>query len=233
MADDLNEILERLDYCDGEAITVSTAIATFLKGNIETKTDRYSNGTLISARCQVNVPVAIRSRLGTTIHETRSCLDELAVRLAGRNGKLPKDVYFPIPKTRNYYADQAKKKLGKLAEADMLRIAALKANGDDDPFLFGMHELDRVRKHQRLTITAASAQGLNISEGRFYGGAIVKKPLGRAWEPVMFLDGPSDCRIDLIYSLEFREPAQLVGNEVSAAVMEFIRRVRAIVKLFK
>lgn len=235
MADDLAEICERLDFCDAELKILDNEIQTFLEAAVGLRRVDHLKHFAIQMRVTQPLPVAIRSRLGTIIHEARSCLDSLACVLANRNENDSKGVYFPISKTLAIFEEDGRKKIKKLSESDQKSIADLRPYGGGDDFLFGMHEFDRTRKHQRLGLSYPGFGGMSaFTAGRFHliemGGA---PRLTAEWQTIGTFSLDSVFSAQFIAVPSFEDPAQLKGRGILKGARAFISQAREIVRKFQ
>ena len=171
--------------------------------------------------------------IGGTANEIRATLDELACRLAARNNKPPNRTYFPISKTAAVFADDAKRKLADLSLADRQTIINLETNGDSRPFIFGMHDLDRIRKHQRSFIAHVSMDSPRFSNGLYkYIHVPSNKPVREDWTLIMTANLSGNARVTRSFIPVFVEPAQIANMQVVPALNQFVKEAREIVALF-
>lgn len=235
MADDLIEIKERLAYAEEEINTVERYLRHFLARNVETRKKPDLGGvTTVMMRCRARVPTNIRIKIGAAIHEIRSSLDALACVLALRNGPDDKNVYFPITKTRAFYVADAKDKLKKVSPQDKAAIDAMAPNGEDRPLLFGMHDLDRTKKHRHLSIKKVANPGLE------FGNAVITEmvldfqevELTPLWRPFIHLKPGTTIEFAMHSEVRFGEPEHLLDRSVVPSLRQFLAEVRAIVAVF-
>ncbi|MHC4043569.1 hypothetical protein [Bradyrhizobium sp. 23AC] len=147
---DLNEILERIALAREKIEHLSAAERDFFSKAMEA--DCVVNGETYAVRVmqKTPTPVAIRQEVGLIVHELRSCLDAIACQLAIRNRNSPDDVYFPISKSEEIFKSDGMKKIKKLSADDQQIIIDLAPHREANRVLFGLHDFDRKRKHQRL-----------------------------------------------------------------------------------
>ena len=231
---DLQEIYERIAYAESEVPDIEQAVSDYLNANTELRTRKGITGTVVSVRREKPLPIALRSKIGIVINEIRSSLDELACRLAVRNGKTMRDVHFPISKDRAAYLKDAPRKIGKLSIADQHALNGLGLNGEDRPFLFGMHDVDRVRKHQRSFVGQIATAGLEmLGPGDFYGMSYVGPvAVDENWRPVIVAHFLNTVEIKVGLAATFAEPSQLEGINVTAGILRFASEAKDIVRLF-
>src|SRR6266478_4126248 len=92
---------------------------------------------------------------GAIINSTRSALDLLAAALAARNGVKPSHkTHFPIFRSEQEMIDPLEGIEGKkwLSQSERASIKALQPYQGGDKFLWPLHQLDILRKHERLII---------------------------------------------------------------------------------
>ena len=88
MSDVLTEIRERLQFATDELASLRGAIGSFISASVEVWNDGSFGGIFtVKARLARPLPTSIRSKAGMIANEVRSCLDNLACRLAERNGE--------------------------------------------------------------------------------------------------------------------------------------------------
>jgi hypothetical protein len=234
MADDLAEIIGRINYCDGETNTLYAEIEAYFAQASEFQTVAESSHRTVLMRLNEPPPLSIKVRAGLVVHELRSCLDSLACQLAVRNQKSTNGVYFPISKTAAVFADDGMKKIQKLASPDQAKIVAMAPHGDGDPFLFGMHEFDRTRKHIRLNATNTGNMGFGVkyAEKLHIIRVIGQTNLDTEWRPVCEVSLDSEAYMEFPGSIMIEEPNQLKGHNVVRAIKLFADQTRSIVSQF-
>lgn len=233
MSTDLIEIDQRLAYCESELETIKVATKAYIDQALQGRQVQTAGGLEIHVRISGPVPVPISGRVGTTIHEIRSCLDSLACRLAERNGQDTKQVYFPISKDESVFAVDGMRKIKKLSAADQQTIINLEPHGDCNPILFGMHEFDRERKHNRLGISGAQSS-FGISSGQITAMRVMQlEPLTEQWQPFVYVGHGTTLNCSLIGHVMFLEPDQLRNQEIVGGISGFLQKAREIVGLFR
>ncbi|MDX3901160.1 MAG: hypothetical protein QHC40_11730 [Sphingobium sp.] len=237
MADDLSEIKERLDYAEGEISAVRKEVAEYVAGRpIESRQKLVGSLLHCQMRISVPIPTAIRARTGGAIHEMRSCLDALTCRLAERNNQNTKQVYFPISKNADIFKTDGMRKIAKLSDADRQVIVELAPFAEADPFLFGMHEFDRTKKHNRLGLSAIGQARMmfhwpqtSIRNGvTMMHGALINAD----WVTVLTMHPNDRIGLGFHYHVAFEEPEQLKGLEITEAMGRLMVQVRGIVSRF-
>lgn len=230
---DLSECNERLDYCETELRAIERAIATYSQSAVETRWIAASPHKALQLRITKPFPVAIKSRVGTTIHEIRATLDALACALAVRNANQPGGVYFPISKTEEIFGIDGMKKIKKLSVEHQAKIVALRPYGGGNKLLFGMHEFDRVRKHQRLTQSFPGFRGLGFnSSAKIHMIEMRGARLTDEWQTVATFSQDSVFQANLKLPVRFLEPTELENLGVEEGIASFLAEARAIVAMF-
>jgi hypothetical protein len=241
MATDLKEIKERLAFCKDEIRIIEGEINAYCTESIKI-TNRPSwrpNSFIIEATIVDSIPTKIRSRIGTTINEIRSCLDALACQLAIRNSENTKGVYFPVSKSETIFNDDGMKKIKKLSAADQVAIAALKPYAEGNPLLFALHDSDRDRKHIKLGAVAAipgpfGIGGTGFVHGVFRGPPQAPASLERAGQVIKLLMGTVEptIRVGADVLIVFDEPPVLKGRDVIGTLNAFVNIANSIVSKF-
>jgi hypothetical protein len=188
-------------------------------------------------------------------NELRACLDSVACQLAIRNGKDPKNVYFPISKSKEIFEDDGMKKIRKLSASDQAAIVDLAPYKEANPTLFGLHEADRTRKHQRLGAAASrntqsnignvfrggsdtrnsrisnlNLNGVFVRDLYFFGIDPGKIVLGKEF---IFASGvPVNLPFSIDFDVAYEEPPELDGQSVGQALTGFADAVADIVSKF-
>lgn len=108
---------------------------------------------LIRLRVLRRLPPTINAAVGAVVNSLRTSLDLLAASLAIRNGKKPTaDTHFPIyASVVDYWDPLAEAKRKKfLSGSEIKIIEALKPYRGGNDFIYALHQLDILRKHERL-----------------------------------------------------------------------------------
>lgn len=258
MAEDLAELHERIDYCQEQIIAFSNGAEGFCSDHIEHWTERDPQGHFVVYAKQTRpVPTALRSQAGMIANELRSSLDGLACQLAIRNGQSAADVYFPISKSKAVFEMDGMRKIKKLSSEDQRKLIELSPFREANPTLFGLHETDRTRKHQRLAACASGNAVLHLGPSRrvsihpeakvtmvdcvvdgqavesFHSDTISITPLSVGQTVVVAAGRSSELTIQPTFSLIYAEPAELAGKTVAGALNDFAIQVNDILKLFE
>lgn len=260
MADDLTEFHERVHHCrvelsDLDAIGREWAARGVQFSGVPAGHALLANPTKYSLRATIleEPPVAFRSKTGMIANELRSCLDGLACQLAIRHSGSEAGTYFPISKSKAIFDDDGRRKMKRLSSADQNTIAQLAPYQGGDDLLFGLHELDRTRKHIRLgaavgrstialgiggvfkvtggasgVLSQCEVDGVWIERIEFHDPGV--PPIG---QPVTVAEGipwglPATPTVDIC----FQEPIELADLSVVLTLSRLADRVAEIVTLF-
>jgi hypothetical protein len=188
--------------------------------------------------------------VGAILNSLRSSLDLLAAALAARNGKQPSaDTHFPIFLSAQDMIDPLtgieRKKW--LSESERTAIKALKPHQGGDSTIWPLHQLDILRKHQRLIAASADVHDFVWERGTPGGadGYILATGLGSIErlkdKTVLFRYGgaaaksfdPPKGYTHIASKIVFNEAALgMTDYEVAPTLIGFAGRVAEIVKLF-
>ena len=173
----ISELKSRIDYIYNELSTLDFHLKEYENKSLRLEESRRCDGMydvyLIMGR---DIPIGIKSKTGMIANELRACLDSLAVNLAIKNGRSGRDVYFPISRTEQAFLDEGIKKIRTLSDIDKQKIIEIKPYGGENDLLFGLHELDRTRKHIRISVLSAQNDTIMAAGGfiNARNGAIIK-----------------------------------------------------------
>lgn len=176
--------------------------------------------------------------VGAIINATRSALDLLAAALAKRNRVKPSPkTHFPIYKLRRDFLFAIKRieKEQWLTKRQITEIKRLKPYKRGDGLLYPLHQLDIMRKHERL-IDARPV----ISSFRYFGVPGGRPDWQRLDDKTVLMRFPSNAVLALNYGntnftseIMFNEPSLGVMNQPAIPLMrKFNARVVEIIKLF-
>ena len=257
----MNELHERVAHCRGEIEALSKSIETWAERAITYCEYPYPHAAIaevkaysISGRQHAEPPIGLRSATGMIANELRACLDGLACTLADRHSGGHAGTYFPISKTQAIFEDDGRKKMKRLSPSDQVTIAALKPYGGGDSNLFGLHELDRNRKHIRLGRTATHGgvalggdppaliletfehgefRDITVNGVHIEQLSVNTTQFPELEERIVVLEGiPLELEARPLPTLVFAEPPQLHGERVDEWLGLVADRVEQIVALF-
>jgi hypothetical protein len=117
---------------------------------------------------QTPLPLTFNAWFGATFNSLRSALDLLAASLAKRNGKKTNPYrHFPIFDSCYDMIDpvrgiDSKERKKWLSESERAAIKALKPYKGGDDTIWPLHEIDIMRKHERLISTTPRVLGYTM-----------------------------------------------------------------------
>lgn len=208
MSDDLIELKERIEIARAEIEDLARNERAFFSKHVQVRGAREGDRYEVFAKADRAVPTALKAKAGTIANELRSCLDGLACALAVRNNKTMAGTYFPISKSEDIFNADGKQKMRKLGAVDQTKIEALKPYRGGNPTLFGLHEADRTRKHQRLIMSTARSQGLNV------GGMVMSAGHLQLTNCVIVNETPHGDVVTRIPELNYEASELVPGSEV-------------------
>lgn len=182
----------------------------------------------------------VNAEVGVIINSIRTALDLLAASLCRRNGNKPSaDTHFPIFPSEQAMIDPLTGIEGKkwLSNGERATIKALKPYDGGDHAIWPLHQLDILRKHERLVEARPGVSGMLWMGPR--GRMVVigsralerledKTILHRSAEPLDLTQGHTHVAAFIV----FNEPIiGLVDQEVAETLFRFSRRVAEIIKL--
>ncbi len=238
MAYDLNELHERIDLCRTKGAALNEEIVKVAGQSIKHWLTVFGPGAgAILAKMTAVPTVALRSEIGMIVNEQRAILDALACALANRNGaNHTNDVYFPITRDKAGFDELGRRKIRKLSQQDQDIIEALLPWGTEDgghPYLFQLHEVDRVRKHQKLLRWATIGGAFATSSGHIgmmQSAQVAFQEIGKEERLAFFSN--ATCDIGVRFGLVYAEPTAVDGHNVAACLHAFNDTVEAVVTAF-
>jgi hypothetical protein len=269
MQNDLAEIYDRISYCENEILVVERETNTFLQTALKitreisnvvaNNPERADYCTLINP-----ISISIRSRSGSIMNELRATLDSLACNLAIRNNpslrnnqKELKPVFFPINESKGAFDQNGRNAIRKLTAEDQRKIADLKPYKGEKNGLFLLHEIDRLRKHQKLAANALNNDRIRVGNlvdigGRGGVGKVIilnsseggiaienmtldqnKSLLSDVGQKLkLFNNVPANLRIHYSFHLVYMEPDVAKNKDVLELLKGFTQVVRHVVDQF-
>jgi hypothetical protein len=121
-----------------------------------------------TVRIKLDPHTDIATLVGDCVHNLRSSLDLMAVRLAELNGRSPKDVHFPFCDRRDDLEEMIKRKhFNRTSAAAQELLRQLEPYRGGNTALRGVHDLDITDKHTDLIqIAALATQPVPIRFGK-------------------------------------------------------------------
>lgn len=174
MADDLTELLERIEFNRTQIEFFKKQLDSFLCDSQDQWKEANADGTYnLFFKPTKPLPISIRSMAGMITNDLRTILDALACVLAVRQGaKDLSNVYFPISKSKFIFEIDAPKKMRELSKKDQNKISDFFPYKGGNKELWLLHSLDRNRKHQKLATGVISWSELNLGNGIFIRGQV-------------------------------------------------------------
>lgn len=250
MADDLNEIRERLQWCEGRIEAFVRELDAFVGSEFVADVTRGSNWEFkVLLTMKTEVPFHFKAEASSILHELRASLDSLVCTLAARNGRSASSVYFPIMGSQERFELEGKKALAKLSAADREKILSIRPyrGGNDD--IFGLHEFDKKGKHRKLVAQTSNNSVLLDGKGLpFLGSQQIRHcgfdgidvhwmdihtPKLKVNCPVLVAEGRTNAQvITPVIIIRFVEPIEIAGYHVSGLLRVCHGMVSATVAMF-
>jgi hypothetical protein len=240
MRDDLLDALASVDWAVSQIKILTQRISDWRRSRpyiAVTAPDSAPGYQVFKVQRAHSLPLMVNAEAGAIINMIRSSLDILAVALAERNGHMrPKDVYFPIAASVHAFIDPkdgAIKKIARLTESDRLVIERLKPYSGGDETLFSLHQLDIVRKHQRLVDVSATQRSIAL----FRSGHHLEPEVlyaGRLEDGALLYRIPTnpDATVHIAVEVTFDETPFAKGRPVLDTLHQFASRAKRIIDLF-
>jgi hypothetical protein len=159
MRDDLLDAKSAVDWADAQIPLFQQELNSWQKCypySVVEERDLESGDRLVVALQEEAFPLTFNAWVGATLNSLRSSLDLLAAALAARNDKATKrNQYFPLFRSLCHMNDPAKgidnaDRKEWLSQHERDVIKALKPYKGGDETLWPLHQLDILRKHERL-----------------------------------------------------------------------------------
>lgn len=193
---------------------------------------------LLVAQLRTPIDPLIQGDVGAIINSTRTALDLLLSALLAANGEKPNsDAHFPIRRSSgDFLAAVTMLESKKWLRADeAAAIKQTRAYDGGDHFLYPIHKLDILRKHERLLTVEAFLEGASITlfpgmsvpihEVSKDKTALFRIPRGRFH--------PTKGNTLFTTEILFNEPTLLKTRQPAIGVLRnFTCRVRAIIEEF-
>lgn len=156
MRADLYDAYGAIDWTNAQLPLIEQEIETWRRlppYEIVAEDDPAIGKKLLRLRIIRYLPPTLNAAVGACINSLRTSLDLLASALAIRNGKSPSSSrHFPFAQTAADFMrpDFVAKRKKWLSPADLAIIEAAKPYRGGNDFLYALHQLDILRKHERL-----------------------------------------------------------------------------------
>lgn len=240
MQDDLQEILDRLNWARSEIGVMSSEYDEWAQRTFRLLFEPHERegfaGVVVEAT--ETVPVSIRARSGTIANEIRSCLDSLASTLAAKNGH--DEAYFPIATHEDVFTSDRRfrKRMSLFTQLDRQTILGFRpfARGiDGQPgnlLLYGLHHADIKRKHHRLVLKGANANLMVVNGwvGELTGEPDRLKVPGKT--RIARISQDSRVTFNFKPDITYAEPDVLRGRPLVKTLHDFSDIAEAIVRAF-
>ena len=246
MSDDLLHAQASIHWAVSQLPVFKARLDTWLNDNVhivikELPADTLNN--IVVARPKTSFPLSFQVEAGAYINAIRSSLDILAAVLANRHCQaLIDDAYFPVAYSAKEFV-RGNYKGHKLVEALPVKeraiIEHLKPYKGGNDLLYALHQLDIVRKHQRLLTVEIRPRVFAVTG---WGRAVDNfTPVPTGWlggedEPVIGLlakNAAQQPKIDLTSQVSLSETRYFTHREVIKALYEFAELADAIIRQFE
>lgn len=253
--DDLTEVKGRLQHVRKETDRISKLGLEYLNQAVSYRTPRYSikNTYSVYVKLEVGIPLPLRAIVGSTVNELRATLDELACRLAVRNGRTMNGVYFPASRNEELFNERGMEKIRKLSPEDKEKIRKLAPyEGGGKTKIHLLHAADLKRKHQPLSVYTAdysrvSLGGFQLGKGsqivRCYSDSVYIEHatflpnlnLGHQAsdaESLVATGIPVQLPLNIDLRLAYETPDAIKGMEVIESLQDWSDDVEYVISLF-
>jgi hypothetical protein len=252
LRDDLLHAQAALDWAVSQIPIFQEKLAAWnAKGpyEISIELDPQTGDHLLVANLLKPLDPLINAEVGVIINSIRAALDFLAASLCRRNGKKPNaDTHFPIFESEQCMIDPLTGIEGKkwLSKRERAAIKALKPYHGGDDTIWPLHQLDRLRKHERLISARADVSSFHYQGGTasgesgymFIGGlrgiaSLEDKTILNRFRSVAPPFDAAQSHTHVAAFVVFNEAKiGLVDQEVATTLLRFASRVADIIKIF-
>lgn len=160
MRNDLEDAIGAVDWGKSQLPILGNRFAAWQATSVQLTAEELnppSNRLAAVASAKEELPPIFHAELGAIIGSFRSALDLLAAALAARNGVSPSsNTHFPIFRSHQDMIDPLEGLEGKkwLSSSEVAVIKSLGPYEGGNEILWALHQLDILRKHERLIATA-------------------------------------------------------------------------------
>ncbi|NEV78546.1 hypothetical protein DYI24_16010 [Rhodopseudomonas sp. BR0C11] len=243
MRDDLQAAKSSVDWAVSQFPDFQARLDSWLKANvyvtIKEMPDNSPNNVVLAVEKEP-FPLKFQVEAGAYINCIRSSLDILAATLALRHcPSLVDESYFPVTKSATIFASggyKGHKLIKALPTTERTIIESLKPYQGGNELLYALHQLDIVRKHQRLLTTEIHPGRLGVISwgiGHF-------TPVATGWmrsgddEAVIGIlaKAAPHPKIDLTMQVSINETAYFKRRPVIRALNDFAGLANSIIALF-
>ena len=179
--------------------------------------------------------------VGAIINSLRSSLDSLAAALARRNGNKPNaETHFPIFASEQDMIDPLTGIEGKkwLSKGERAAVKALKPYKGGDDTIWPLHQLDIVRKHERLICATVDVRRFHVETGNMMVSGFAGIERLKDKTILSGAGGPNPLDMAESYThiaahITFNEAdLGLADHEVATTLSRFASRVAEIIERF-
>lgn len=248
MRDDLLDAQAAVEWAIAQIPLIQNALTEWQRGNpyvITRERDPEGSDDVVVAIQRHPLPLTFNAWFGAAFNSLRSSLDLLAASLAARNGeKTNRHRHFPIFDSVLDMIDpvhgiDGPERKKWLSQDERAAIKALNPYKGGDDTIWPLHEIDIVRKHERLISTAPRVLGyMMMGSARFTVGGTkalsylndktILYRLGRQ-EPFSATEGNTLLALEVTFE---ESSFGLVGAHVIDVLRRFSARTSEIVGLF-
>jgi len=243
MRDDLLDALAALNWAEAQIPILQDRFMAWQRLRpyeiVEEPDPNDVNWKLLVAYPKIPLNPLIQGDAGAIINSTRSALDLLMSALIKRNGKKPNsDAHFPIRKSADDFLAairgmEDKKWISAIEAAAIKRTKAYKGGHH---FLYPLHQLDILRKHERLLLVEPKISSVHIPRGqngvepgftRMDNKTILLRIAADRWFR------PTQGDTQLASEILFNEPSFLATHQPASGVLRnFTYSTAAIIESF-
>lgn len=242
MRDDLLDAQASVDWAVSQIPILQTRFISWQRDHpysVVSEPDPDTGEKLIVARESAAFDLTFNAEAGAIINAIRSSLDMLAAALAQRNGVKPTSkTHFPIYTLASDFLDPIKGIKNKkwLSKAEIAAIKTFRPYKGGDDVLYSLHQLDILRKHERLLTVKPIVTHIVLS----FWGPELNDGWQRLQDKTILLRLPADhpflptnCNTQVAAGITFNEiAAGLVKVDVFRALRAFAKKASDIIKAF-
>ena len=242
MRDDLLDAKAAVDWANAQIPILQQRFIAWQRRHpyeiVEEPDPNDINWKLMVAYSKIPLDPMIQGDTGAIINSTRAALDLLMSALIKRNGKKPNSsAPFPIRRSADGFFTAVTMMENKkwISTTEAATIKHTKAYKGGDHFLYPLHQLDILRKHERLLLVEPKISSVHIP--RWQGG--VEPCFKRMDDKTILFRVVSSRRFhpqgdtQLAADILFNEPTLLATHQPAEGVLKsFTYRVTALIESF-
>jgi len=243
MRDDLLDAQAAVDWANAQIPILQQRFIAWQRLSpyeiIEEPDPDHIDWKLLIAYLKIPLDPLIQGDAGAIINSTRAALDLLMSALIKRSGKKPNsDTNFPIKRIANDFLSAITGMENKkwISPAEAAAIKRTKAYKGGDHLLYPLHQLDILRKHERLLLVEPKISSVHIPKWETgvepcFQRMDNKTILFRVFKSRTFHPAHGDTQF--ASEILFNEPTLLATHQPAEGVLRnFIYRVSALIKSF-